>query len=95
MWEQIYKYVLYFIFTCYDLTFLFDFYCLALFNLFYRRASHLRSGVKLASAFVRFVYLWICVVSIVRAETTICAEMAQLKPKFHKNGHFPNFADLL
>ena len=62
---------------------------------FHRRASHLRSGVKLASAFVRFVYLWICVVSIVRAETTICAEMAQLKPKFHKNGHFPNFADLL
>ena len=31
---------------------------LTLFNLSHRRASHLWSGGKLASAFVRFVYLW-------------------------------------
>ena len=42
---------------------------LTLFNLFHRRASHLRSGDYIASAFVCFVYLWICIVPTIRVKT--------------------------
>ena len=69
---------------CFD--FLFWLLKLTLFNFSHRRASHLRSGVKLASAFVRFAFLWICIFSIVRIKTTICVVTTQRKPNPIKSG---------